>query len=206
IYAVHMQPNGSSYTGELERFVSAAPLPVTDVIINPADQAMYFTIGGRKTQSGLYRVTWTGSDSVAPAPLDLAGQEARDLRHSLEQLHRPQEGAVEKAWPYLGHADRSIRFAARTAIEHQPAGSWSRKALAEDSSNEAKLTALLALARCGDKSLQQPLLESLGRLNVAELSEMQLLAALRVAGLCFIRMGEPSAEVARAVAAVLNPM
>ncbi|MFN9036995.1 MAG: PQQ-dependent sugar dehydrogenase, partial [Planctomyces sp.] len=200
IYAVHMKPDGSSYTGELERFISAAPLPVTDVIINPVDRAMYFTIGGRRTQSGLYRVTWTGSDSVQPPPVDLAGQEARDLRHSLEQLHCPVEGAVDKAWPHLGHSDRAIRFAARTALEHQPVSAWAQRALDENSSNEAKLTALLALARCGDKALQEPLLESLGRLNSSSLTEMQLLAALRVAGLCFIRMGEPSEDVARAVA------
>lgn len=206
IYAVHMTASGSTYTGELERFISAAPLPVTDVIINPADKAMYFTIGGRRTQSGLYRVTYTGKESVQPGPVDLAGQEARDLRHSLEELHRPQDGAVEKAWPYLGHADRSIRFAARTAIEHQPVASWAERALQESSSSDAKITALLALARCGDKSLQQSLLESLGRLNGSELTEQQLLSALRVAGLCFIRMGEPSADVAKSVAAVLNPL
>ena len=206
IYAVHMKPDGSSYTGELERFISAAPLPVTDVIINPFDHAMYFTIGGRKTQSGLYRVTYTGSESVQPPAVDTAGQETRDLRKSLEQLHRPLAGAVDEAWPYLGHADRAIRFAARTAIEHQPVSSWAQRAVDENSSNDAKLTALLALARCGDKALQEPLLESLGRLNSSGLSEMQLLAALRVAGLCFIRMGEPSEEVARAVASVLNPL
>jgi glucose/arabinose dehydrogenase len=65
IYAVHMSPSGSTYTGEAERFIAAAPLPVTDMVINPADQAMYFTIGGRKTQSGLYRVTYKGTESTA---------------------------------------------------------------------------------------------------------------------------------------------
>ena len=45
----------------------AVPLPVTDVIIRPEDGAMYFTIGGRKVQSGVYRVTYTGKESTAPA-------------------------------------------------------------------------------------------------------------------------------------------
>jgi hypothetical protein len=53
IYAVHMTADGSSYKGEAERFIFGAPLPVTDIVINPIDQAMYFTIGGRKTQSGI---------------------------------------------------------------------------------------------------------------------------------------------------------
>ena len=30
---------------------------------------MYFTIGGRKVQSGLYRVTYVGTESTAPVTL-----------------------------------------------------------------------------------------------------------------------------------------
>lgn len=207
IYAVHMTPSGSTYTGELERFISAAPLPVTDVIINPVDSAMYFTIGGRKTQSGLYRVTYTGKESTAAAEVDLTtGAADRALRHRLEEMHRVDAGAVEKAWPYLGHSDRAIRFAARTAIEHQPSASWADRALRENSSPDAKITALLALARCGDKSLQTPLLESMSQLQAGSLSESQSLDALRVMGLCFIRMGQPSDEIAATVASVLSPM
>ena len=207
IYAVHMTPSGASYTGEAERFISAAPLPVTDVIINPVDQAMYFTIGGRKTQSGLYRVTYTGKESTAAVTeATEAGAADRAVRHRLEALHREDSTAVEQAWPYLGHADRTIRFAARTAIEHQPAAGWAERALRENSSADAKITALLALARCGDKSLQVPLLESLSQLDSGALSERQSLDALRVLGLCFIRMGQPTDEIASQVAAALSPM
>ena len=207
MYAVHLRPDGASWKGEAERFISAAPLPVTDVIINPHDQAMYFTIGGRRTQSGLYRVTWAGDEPTAAAVVDTeTGRVDRELRRSLEALHAPNPEAVEKAWPYLGHADRVIRFAARTAIEHQPVSEWSEKALSESSSADARITALLALARCGDPSLQVRLLESLSRLEPGQLSESQQLDALRVLGLCFIRMGQPSPEVARDVANALNPL
>jgi len=34
---------------------------------SPEDGAMYFTIGGRRVQSGLYRVTYTGKESTAPS-------------------------------------------------------------------------------------------------------------------------------------------
>ncbi len=206
IYAVHMTPNGSTYIGEAERFISAAPLPVTDLIINPTDQAMYVTIGGRKTQSGLYRVTYKGTESTAPAiVVNDAGRELRSVRHKLEELHSPDAvDAVNTAWPYLGHADRNIRFAARTAIEHQPVASWQARALTENTNNDAKINALLALARCGDKSLQGPLLTSMGQLDTGKLTEDQTLDALRVIGLCFIRMGEPSPELAKDVASVLN--
>jgi putative heme-binding domain-containing protein len=206
IYAVHMTPSGSTYIGEAERFVAAAPLPVTDLVINPIDHAMYFTIGGRRTQSGLYRVTYKGPESTAAVkPSSDAGSELRSLRHKLESLHSPNAvNVVAQAWPYLGHADRTIRFAARVALEHQPVSSWQSKALAERGSPEAQLTALLALARCGDKAQQGPLLQSLSQLKVDQLTESQMLDALRVLGLCFIRMGEPDAQTARDVASVLN--
>ena len=36
-------------------------------MINPRDGAMYFAVGGRRTQSALYRVTYTGSENTGPA-------------------------------------------------------------------------------------------------------------------------------------------
>ena len=206
IYSVNMTADGASYTGEATRFISAAPLPVTDMVINPVDQAMYFTIGGRKTQSGLYRVTYTGKESTAPvAATPDAGTELRAIRHKLEALHHADApDPVATAWPYLGHADRSIRFAARIALEHQPVESWQDKAIAENSNADAKLTALLAVARCGSKDLQIPLLVSLSQLNTEKLTESQVLAGLRVLGLCFIRMGEPDAQMAHDISFVLN--
>lgn len=208
IYAVHMTPKGSTYIAEAERFVSAAPLPATDIVINPVDQAMYFTIGGRKTQSGLYRVTYAGTESTVPATVAPdKGTELRELRHKIESLHTSTDGsAVEKAWKYLGHPDRNIRFAARIAVEQQPVSSWQQAALDENTSSESKINALLALVRNGDKALQIPVLESLARLDAKSLTEEQQLAALRVISLCFIRMGEPDAEVSRDVAGVLNGM
>ena len=58
IHAV-LTPDGSSYGGTYETFATAAPLPVTDIVIHP-DGGLYFTIGGRRTQSGLYRIRYTG--------------------------------------------------------------------------------------------------------------------------------------------------
>src|SRR5262249_1914373 len=67
LYAVHLTPEGAAYKGELEEFLNGSPLPLTDVVVNPKDGALYFTIGGRKTQSGLYRVTYTGNESTSPS-------------------------------------------------------------------------------------------------------------------------------------------
>src|SRR5262249_38981271 len=137
LYAVHLTPSGSSYTATFEEFLSGTPLPLTDIVVNPKDGAMYFTIGGRKTKSGLYRVTWTGETAKDPPKIETktdAGitAEARNTRLELEKFHRPVgQPAVDAAWKELNNADRFIRFAARVAIEHQDPKLWAEKALAE---------------------------------------------------------------------------
>jgi len=152
LYAVHLTPDGATYGGTFEEFVTGTPLPLTDVVINPRDGAMYFAIGGRRVQSGLYRVTYVGNESteaVAAAGTGAAaleGQSSRAVRQELEALHRQADGAVEHAWPHLASPDRFIRFAARIAIEHQPIEQWRDKALSE-TDPQTSLAALLALAR-----------------------------------------------------------
>ena len=67
LYALHLKPQGSTYRGELEEFIAGTPLALTDVAVNPKDGAMYFLVGGRNTQSGLYRVTYSGDAGDAGA-------------------------------------------------------------------------------------------------------------------------------------------
>jgi putative heme-binding domain-containing protein len=205
LYAVHLTPQGSAYTGEAEEFVSGTPLPLTDIVVNPADGALYFTIGGRRTTSGLYRVTYTGTESTAVVPADPRGAAARSLRRSLEAFHgHPDPKAVTTAWPYLGHADRFIRYAARLAIEWQDPASWQQRAL-DETVTPASLTALLALARQGDKALQGRLLEALDRLEWTRLTDPQKLDLLRVYSLAFIRMGRPDPATIERTIARFNP-
>ena len=149
LHAVHLEPDGSTYKAVREEFLSGAPLPLTDAVIHPGDGAMYFAIGGRRVQSGIYRVTYTGTESTALVAAKPTTSPARDLRHQLEALHgkaNPQALAV--AWPHLGHADRFIRWAARTAIEHVPSAQWADRALTEKNPS-ARMEALLGLARVG---------------------------------------------------------
>jgi putative heme-binding domain-containing protein len=207
MYAVHLTPDGSAYKGEAEEFLSGSPLPLTDVVINPKDGALYFTIGGRKTQSGLYRITYTGKESTEPASNGDTGAEARALRHRLEAFHgKADPKAVETAWPYLNHADRYIRFAARTAIEHQDPKTWQERALKETDPARA-INALLALVRATGQdpfhhprkpsepvpgaALKGPILTALGRIDWKKLTEFQRLDLLRVYAVLFNRMGWP---------------
>ncbi|MEO2033877.1 MAG: heme-binding protein [Planctomycetaceae bacterium] len=147
LYAVYLQPEGSSYTATREEFVTGAPLPITDAIIHPQDGAMYFTIGGRRVQSGLYRVTYVGAEPTDAVQATPVSSNARHTRHMLESFHgRQVPEAIDVAWPYLSDQDRFIRFAARTAVEHQPVATWAEKALTEpDPAKQA--VALLALTR-----------------------------------------------------------
>jgi len=209
IFAVHLQPQGASYSGTFETFVSGKPLNVTSLAFG-RDGAMYFIIGGWKTQSGLYRISYVGQPQKEPRPTTaekLASTEAakqRAIRHKLESFHgRKNPKAVDFAWPYLDSPDRWLRYAARIAIESQDVSGWQQRALDETRVN-ASINALLALSRKGNKALQTPLLESLGRLTGEELTEAQSLEALRVLQLCFIRMGRTDAEMSGKVVKALS--
>ena len=210
VYAVHLKAKGAAYSADFEEFMSASPLPLTDLVVSPTDKALYVTVGGRKTQSGLYRVTYIGKESTEPAPTKLEGEVAQlhAIRRSLEAFHgKVDPKAVEVAWPQLGHSDRNIRFAARIAIEHQPVASWQDKALAETNPRTA-LTALMALARSsgGDKSLQPKLLAALGKLDLGSLKGLDKVTLIRDYMLTFTRLGEPDSPTKEALAKRLSPL
>ena len=148
IYAIDLKAKGASYVGTKTDFIGGAPLPVTDLLIHPQDGAMYFAIGGRKVQSGLYRVTYIGKESTEPVLASVAKVSPEvAARKALEQFHGKQDAkAAEVAWPHLSSSDRWLRFAARVVLEHQPYAGWSERAFAEKNTT-ARLEAFLALAR-----------------------------------------------------------
>jgi putative heme-binding domain-containing protein len=209
LYAVHLTPHLSSYKADIEEFCTGTPLALTDLVINPHDGAMYFAVGGRKTQSGLYRITYAGKESTAPSKPDNAGAQDRQLRHKLEAFHgKKSPDAVAAAWPYLDHEDRYVRFAARVAVEHQDPAGWAEKALGEG--NPAKsLGALLALVRATatdpfhrdartppvDEKLKRRIYEALLRQDWGKLSDEQRLDLLRVWHVALNRMNGPTTEV-----------
>lgn len=200
ILAVHLKPDGASYTGDFEDFVKGKPLNVADLEFGK-DGAMYFITGGRGTQSGLYRVSYdgtteVGSETIPRAELKAAAQ-ARALRKKLEAFHgRVDPKAVSFAWPHLASEDRFIRYAARIAIEWQPVAQWQARAL-EETNPQAGLTALLALARCGGKETQADLLLALKKFPLNSLTEELQLDKLRMLELSFIRQGRPSPDLAK---------
>lgn len=233
LWAIHLTPEAGSYSAQKEEFVFGKPLPLTDVVIHPESGAMIFAIGGRRTQSAVYRVTYTGTESTAPAPA-LVLTEEMQMRRMLEELHLPgvdPQHAIDKAWSYLNHSDRHVRFAARVALEKQPPALWRSRALAE-TRPQALMEALIALARATHRpqlvmegkpapgasvkstqpvtaehaELQIEMLKTMGNLEGHTLSREQSLASLRTLALIFTRLGKPAPEVCAAVADKLEPL
>ena len=199
IYAIHLQPEGASYKGEKELFCTSAALPVTDLVVNPSDGNLYFLIGGRRSKSRLFRVRYTGSESTAPADYP-AANELVNVRRELESRHRKIEKADERgaaiamAWENLKHADRAIRFAARTLLEHQPAASWAGR-LSEEQDPQTILEASLALIRSQHAPAGNLVTIKLGSLDWESLSASQRIHLLRNYGLMVIRMGNNSSLI-----------
>lgn len=220
LYAVHLKPDGSSYTATKEEFVTGAPLPITDAIIHPGDGAMYFTIGGRKVQSGLYRVTYVGDESTELVKADPKITDAVELRRSLEQFHgRQNPNAVGTVWKHLAHDDRFIRWAARTAIEHQPVETWADKALTE-SDSKIQVEALLALSRVTghcpqhridfgpemDTKMRDKLLAAILAINLSKLDATSQLTLQRTIQITLNRFDRPDDVTLQKLTAALAPL
>ena len=201
LYAVHLKPNGSTYTADFEEFIAGQPLPLTDLTVGN-DGALYFAVGGRRVQSGLYRVTYTGDESTAP--VKHSPNKALANRHSLEKFHLTKSpNAVNLAWQHLDSKDRAMRFAARTAIEKQPVSSWADKAIRE-SDPGSKTAAIISLARLGKKEHQQGAVRSLLELNYRELDLQTRFDLLRAHALVFMRLAPPSDKQKAAVIAQVD--
>jgi putative heme-binding domain-containing protein len=213
IHAVHLKENGATYTGEAETFVAGKALPVSDIVIHPGDGAMYFVAGGRRSQSSLVRVTYVGAESsepIADAPERISP--LRQMRQNIESLHGidlfAQVGGAaaifSDTWALLSHSDRAIRYAARTAVEHQPVKRWEELAVAE-ANPLAAIEAAVALARVGDKNLEGKLLQNLNRIDFSSLPLEQKRDLLRAYGLAFIRMGAPDSNTTSHLIETLSP-
>ncbi len=219
IYAVHLQPAGASYHGENEVFISGVPLPVTDIIVHPTDGALYFITGGWRIQTGLYRVSYVGAKAAEATSIADTGTALRAARRKLESYHgRRDPRAVDVAWPYLGHEDHSLRFAARVAFEWQDPAAWRERALREREPTTA-LNALLALIRVSardefhrkptdavpEPKLQARILVALARFDWNSLDRSRRLELLRAYTLCFTRLGPPDEATRIRLLAHLEP-
>ncbi|MFY7876904.1 MAG: c-type cytochrome, partial [Pirellula sp.] len=193
IYAIDLQPDGSSYRGSKSDFVTGSPLPVTDAVVG-SDGAFYFTAGGRGTQSALYRVSYVGTEpTAAVSGSEKQGQDLRQLRHRLEASHGVPSQDLDFVLKHLTHEDRFIRYAARIALESQPVESWRDRVVAIKQP-KGIIQAALALARQGKPSDLPAIVDRLSSLKLDSLAEADKLAWLRAYELAFARLGEPAED------------
>jgi putative heme-binding domain-containing protein len=177
IHAIHVTPSGQGYKAEREEFLAGSGMPLTDAAIGK-DGAMYFMTGGRRTASALWRVTYTGSESVAP------------VRYEAKEA---TVASKEGAWDGLGSADRMERYNSRVAIELAGPGPIAQK-LATEKDPWKVIEGSIALARTGTSQQRGTVIDALLGLDWATLDVQQKLNWLRAAGLAFARHGEPTAD------------
>jgi hypothetical protein len=221
IFAVHLTPKDSYYSATVETFISGPGMSLTDMVVNPTDGALYFCVGGN-SQSALYRVTYVGSESSAPAKNDETFADQRAIRHSLEAFHgRKDPKAVETAWPYLSSNDRFLRYAARVAVEHQDVAEWQERALNE-TNPVAATQALLALVRAVGKDpitsrrksgdpipsveMKAPILAALERIDMTKFDDSLKSEVLRVYSVVLNRFGKPDEEQRKQIIKRFDPM
>ena len=211
VLAVHMTPRGAGYAMRAETFLKGRPFNVTNLAFGP-DGAMYLVTGGRKTQSGLYRVTFTGRKPNAKesTPQQRARGEysktARALRKRLEGMAGVRDGkALAFAWPFLNSPDPHLRYSSRRVIEHIPVGRWRNKAMNERKPIAA-LTALLSLAQAGDANDHIRIVQRLGDFPFRTLPIRQQLVALRIYEIGLRRSKSDAKEMTIAVSKHLDPL
>ena len=206
IYAIHLKPDGSTYSAEKEEFLSGIPLPLTDGVFGP-DGAMYFATGGRRLNSDLYRV-YFDDGANNKSVIEKSGQDQTELnllRRKIEEYHDgPMEGAVDFVWPHLASSDRFIQYAARIALEHQPVDQWMTRVYNE-SDDDIVIQGIIALIRHSGKTQQQAILNKLMTINYSDLNAAQQLNLLRAFELCLYRHGIPGRGLQTDVINYLEP-
>jgi hypothetical protein len=216
LWAVMLNPDGSSYQADVQPFVSGRPFAVSGTIANEADGSLLVQTTGTE----LYRITYVGNEPTTPTKPDTRFKALRDLRHDLEKFHGKKDAtAVNTVWPYLSDSDKAIRYAARTALEFQDVNSWRERAINEVEPRKA-IAAIASLARVTapddyhvvpgttpnrDKNLESRMLQTLDRIEWRALSYQDKLDLLRAYQLVMIRLGMPNPADVQRVIARLDP-
>ncbi|HLT51172.1 MAG TPA: c-type cytochrome [Arenibacter sp.] len=207
MYFARLTPKGSSYSVEIEEFLSGVPLPLTNGIVGD-DGSMYFLTGGRRLESGLYKLTYTGKKSteMLSLPENMEGMAERNLRKELEVLHiQKAADKIDFILENLDHPDRFTRFAARIAMENQEYDFWKNEIY--DSTSPLKTIAFsISIARHGIDTDRLRAFDTLLGIDWTTLAESQQVDFIRAIQLILIRTeGELPESVRKRLADALIP-
>lgn len=221
MYAVHLEPDGASYKAIAEEFVTGTPLPLTDLVVNPTDGALYFAIGGRRTKSGLYRVTYTGTEATVPAkPAARPQSETEALRKRfVDEMGNKFDQLAHLALDCLDHKDRTVRALARATLEHQGLKACDYKARPKLDTPGKEIARALAVARLSapcpqhapnapkpDPAIRASLLAALHALDWEKLSATEKLDLARTYQVALNRLGAPTAAERAELLGKLKPV
>lgn len=204
IYAIHPNATGAIDTATTEEFIAGENMPFTDGVIG-SDGHMYFLTGGRRTQSALWRVRYTGKENTSPVKT-LPATKLTQQRRELEQgILNPSTANLDLAWRELGSTDRTQRYAARLILEKQAPDRWLAR-LSSEKDPWRVIGATMALARMNHHDSRSQCFKSLLQLPWPQLNEAQKINWLRAVGLLFIRHGEPTNEEKAQLIPLLSPL
>jgi putative heme-binding domain-containing protein len=185
IFALWLEPEGSTFRAKrTEIFASGRPMPVADMALGRSDE-VFFVTGGRRVQSGLYRISCAATPQALDPQSDrLPASFDRQLRMDVEAFHaKADEQALGIIWPKLSASDRFVRNAARVALEAQPRSQWEERAF-QETNLRAIVQCMLALIHLDARDIQNRILERLGdalRVCRDDNSSMEALRAVQVA-------------------------
>jgi putative heme-binding domain-containing protein len=187
IFAVHLAArDGATF----ETFIKGKPFPVTD-IVSARDGALYITTGGRRTQSGLYRVTWTRdlepADRLArrlEAPRDRNAAAAPEVDPTQDKWH----GApVTNMLAGLGSSNPLDVLGARVELEKRDFGEW-QSALESEQNPTRVVQLVLAAMHSAPVEKRDVILAKLEALPVEHFSVYPRIDIYRLYQLAMLRL------------------
>ncbi|MFT4710533.1 MAG: mono/diheme cytochrome c family protein [Planctomycetota bacterium] len=135
ITMAQLQPDGASYSAEMGTLIEGRGLAVTDMEIGP-DGWLWFVIGGRGTQSGLFRIREESVGAASASAVDGTSAVASDaLALTAAQLLRRNLGPedIGSVIRNLRSDDRFLAHAARRVLEQTDPSEWFLEGMILDS-------------------------------------------------------------------------
>jgi len=114
---LHLTPSGGTFKAQREEFMWASRC--SHRRHRPPGRRHVCRRRGRRTQSGLYRVTYVGKESTAPVKPLVASPEFALAANSRSCTITAPDRRPSRKLPHLASKDRNVRYAARVAIERQ---------------------------------------------------------------------------------------